>query len=86
MAIPYYRTREANQVVKDQPLQKGNMMMKPQPKPLTRDDSDNEEACELSFEMIVKSKPSPNKVREFLQACVDQMNGEDEDDETDDYE
>jgi hypothetical protein len=39
----------------------------------------DEECSELSFEMIVKTKPSPNRVREFLQACADKMNDTDED-------
>jgi hypothetical protein len=44
----------------------------------------DEEASELSFEMIVKTKPSPNRVREFLQACADKMN--DDTDEDSDFE
>jgi len=42
----------------------------------------DEECSELSFEMIVKTKPSPNRVREFLQACADKMN-DDTDEDTD---
>jgi hypothetical protein len=54
--------------------------MKAQIQSATKQEVDSDEdACELSFEMIVKTKPSPNRVREFLQACADKMNDTDED-------
>jgi len=83
MAIPFFRSTEVNQAVKEQPLLTGNTM-KQQLKPHSKlgYSSDDEDACELSFEYIVKNKPSPGKVREFLQACVDQMN-DDTDEDTD---
>jgi hypothetical protein len=77
MAIPYYKQ---DLLPKENILQTGNRKTRESRWPLQSYDSDNEEACELSFEMIVKSKPSPNKVREFLQACSDKMNGDDTDD------
>jgi len=46
----------------------------------TKQEVDSDEECsELSFEMIIKTKPSPNRVRDFLQACADKMNDSDED-------
>jgi len=84
MAIPYYRITEVDRVVKDQPSIVDNMKKKQQSMPLKQGDSSDEECSELSFQMIVKTKPSPSKVREFLQACADKMNSDDTED--DDFE
>jgi hypothetical protein len=79
-AIPYYKQ---DLLPKENILQTGNRRTRESKLPLQSYDSDNEEdACELSFDFIVKNKPSPGKVREFLQACVDQMN-DDTDEDTD---
>jgi hypothetical protein len=47
----------------------------------TSNESDSEEE-ELSFESIVRDKPSPKKIAIFVQACINQLIG-DSDDEKD---
>lgn len=84
MAIPYYKQ---DLLPKENTLQTDNKQITKSKLPLQSYSSEDEEDYNnmLSFEYIVKSKPSPSKVREFLQACADQMNG-DTDTEDDDYE
>jgi hypothetical protein len=48
----------------------------PQVKDIIMEDSDEEE--ELSFDYIVKEKPSPKKVAMFLQECVNEIMKEDD--------
>lgn len=84
MAIPYYKQ---DLLPKENTLQTDNKQITKSKLPLQSYSSEDEEDYNnmLSFEYIVKSKPSPSKVREFLQACADKMNG-DTDTEDDDYE
>ena len=82
MAIPYYKQ---DLLPKENTLLTGNKQTTKSKLPLQSYSSEDEECDMLSFEYIVKSKPSPSKIREFLQACADQMNGDDTDTE-DDYE
>lgn len=86
MAIPYYKPTEVDRVVKVQPSIVDNKTKRQQPMPLKQDDSEDEGSCELSFDFIIRNKPSPSKVREFLQACANEMNGDDTDTEDDDFE
>jgi hypothetical protein len=76
-AIPYYKQ---DLLPKENILQTGNKQTRELKLPLQSYDSSDEECSELSFEYIIKNKPSPSKVREFLQACSDKMNGETDDD------
>jgi hypothetical protein len=48
----------------------------PQVKDIILEDSDEEE--ELSFDYIVREKPSPKKVAMFLQECVNEIMKEDD--------
>jgi len=45
-------------------------------------DSDSEEEEEISFETIVKQKPSPKKVAMFIQECINQIMKEDDSDQS----
>lgn len=80
MAIPYYKQ---DLLPKENTLQTDNKQITKSKLPLQSYDFSDEECDMLSFEMIVKSKPSPSKVREFLQACANEMNGDDTDSEED---
>lgn len=48
----------------------------PKVKDVVLEDSDEEE--EISMDMIVREKPSPKKVCQFIQACIDEIMREDD--------
>jgi hypothetical protein len=68
-------SRGAHQVQQQQQV-KGKNKVIPQVKDIIMEDSDEEE--ELSFDYIVKEKPSPKKVAMFLQECVNEIMKEDD--------
>jgi hypothetical protein len=64
------------QKVQQQQQVKGKNKVIPQVKDIILEDSDEEE--ELSFDYIVREKPSPKKVAMFLQECVNEIMKEDD--------